>query len=110
MFITVWLISVVLLLSEFLLNLYGVHYNQHLTETVKMEVTSPSQSLIHPFFRPFVFKTRLIRSVFGLGLACQAEGQCCHTKKSTLAKIFTKKTSKSANRMPLRYKKKDPLK
>ena len=27
--------------------------------------------------------------VFGLGLACQAKGQCCHTKKSTLAKIFT---------------------
>ena len=29
--------------------------------------------------------------VFGLGLACQAKGQCCHTKKSTLAKIFTEK-------------------
>ena len=25
----------------------------------------------------------------GLGLACQAKGPCCHTKKSTLAKIFT---------------------
>ena len=46
--------------------------------------------------------------VFGLGLACQAEGQCCHTKKSTLAKIFTeKKMGKSAKyHLPLRYKKK----
>ena len=31
---------------------------------------------------------------------------CCHTKKSTLAKIFTEKTSKSAKyHPPLRYKK-----
>ena len=35
------------------------------------------------------------RSVFGLGLACQAKGQCCHTKKKiTLAKTFTKKKKK----------------
>ena len=33
---------------------------------------------------------------FGLGLACQAKGHSCHTKKSTLAKTFTEKTSKSA--------------
>ena len=26
---------------------------------------------------------------FGLGLACQARGQCCYSKKSALAKIFT---------------------
>ena len=44
MFITVLLISVVLLLRDSSLNLYGVHYNQHLNEIVKMEVTSPSQS------------------------------------------------------------------
>ena len=29
--------------------------------------------------------------IFGLALACQAKGQCCHTKKSTLAKMFTEK-------------------
>ena len=48
---------------------------------------------------------------FGLGLACQAKGQCCRTKKSTLTKIFTEKMSKSAKyRLPLRYKKKGPVK
>ena len=35
-----------------------------------------------------------------------AKGHNCHTKKSTLAKIFTKKTSKSAKyHRPLRYEK-----
>ena len=34
---------------------------------------------------------RAMGVVFGLGLACQAKDQCCHTKKSTLAKIFTEK-------------------
>ena len=32
-----------------------------------------------------------ISFVVGLGLACQDKGHCCHTKKSTLAKIFTEK-------------------
>ena len=39
-------------------------------------------------FQPYIFGPLL---VFGLGLACQAKGYCCHTKKSTLAKIFTEK-------------------
>ena len=33
----------------------------------------------------------LFLSIFGLGLACQTKGQCCHTKNSTLAKTFTEK-------------------
>ena len=40
--------------------------------------------------------------IFGLGLACLPEGQCCHPKKSTLAKIFTKKCEVH---LPLRFKK-----
>ena len=45
--------------------------------------------------------------VFGLGLACQAKGQCCHTKTQPMPKYLRKKTSKSANyHLPLRYKKK----
>ena len=28
---------------------------------------------------------------FGLGLACEAKGQCCYSKKSAIAKIFPKK-------------------
>ena len=36
----------------------------------------------------------------------KAKGHSCHTKKSTLAKIFTKKTSKNAKyHRPLRYEK-----
>ena len=36
----------------------------------------------------------------------KAKGHSCHTKKSTLAKIFTKKTSKSAKyHRPLRHEK-----
>ena len=32
-----------------------------------------------------------MEQIVGLGLACQAKGQCCHTKKSTLANIYGKK-------------------
>ena len=47
----------------------------------------------------------------GLGLACQAKGQCCHTKISTLAKIFTKKTRKKVPSITRHYAtKKDPFK
>ena len=37
---------------------------------------------------------RALGVVFGLGLARQAKGQCCHTKKSTLAEIVTEKRVK----------------
>ena len=37
--------------------------------------------------------SRLI--VHGLGLACQAQRQYCHTKKSIIDKIFTKKKKKN---------------
>ena len=52
-----------------------------------------------------------ITEVFGLGLACQAKGQCCHTKKSSLAKIFTKKKQvKVRSTACHNATKKDPLK
>ena len=53
-------------------------------------------------------------TVFGLGLASQTKGQCCHTETiNPCQKIYgkrKKKTSKSAKyRLPLRYKE-SPLK
>ena len=57
--------------------------------------------------KPVKLATAITFPVFGLGLACQADGKCCHTKKSNLAKIFTEKTSKSAKyRLPVRFNKK----
>ena len=40
---------------------------------------------------------------FWPGLACQAKGQCCHTKKSTLAKIFTEKKREKVQSTTCQY-------
>ena len=50
------------------------------------------------------------KPVFGLSLACQAKGQCCHTKKSTLAKIFTEKNEKKCEVQPATTLQKRPVK
>ena len=38
-----------------------------------------------------------------MGLACQAKSQCCHTKMSTLAKIFTGKNRIKVRRTASHY-------
>ena len=49
-------------------------------------------------------------SVFGLGLACQAKGQCCRTKISTLAKTLTEKKRVKVRSTPATTLQKRPVK
>ena len=70
--------------------------------SVDTDQTAPCRSSLNWVFTVCSDQSITILRIFGLGLACQG----CHTKKSTLAKIFTKKkTSQSVKyRLPLCYK------
>ena len=53
---------------------------------------------------------KLFPVIVGLGLACQAKSQCCHTKKSTLAKTVTEKKRVKVRSTPATTLQKRPVK